>query len=73
MPATSRAGRYHIEVDQKTCIDCAGCVSICPTRALDMIVLDLTCEDSACIGCDLCTRFCPVRALTLEEVSGAQR
>jgi len=73
MPATSRAGRYHIEVDQKTCIDCAGCVSICPTRALDMILLDLTCEDTACIGCDLCTKFCPVRALTLEEIPGAGR
>ena len=70
MPTTSRAGRYHIEIDQHTCIDCAGCVSICPTRALDMIQLDLTCEDDACIGCDLCTRFCPVRALTLEERPG---
>jgi NAD-dependent dihydropyrimidine dehydrogenase PreA subunit len=66
-PMSTRAGRFHIEVEQRTCIDCAGCVSICPTRALDMIGLDLTCEDAACIGCDLCVRFCPVSALALEE------
>ena len=63
----ARAGRFHIEIDQRTCVDCAGCVSICPTRALDMIGLDLTCEDAACIGCDLCVRFCPVSALALDE------
>lgn len=63
---TVRAGRFHIEIDQRTCIDCAGCVSICPTRALDMHRLDLVCDDDACIGCDLCVRFCPVGALALE-------
>jgi NAD-dependent dihydropyrimidine dehydrogenase PreA subunit len=63
---TTRAGRFHIEIDQRTCIDCAGCVSICPTRALDMRLLDLVCDDGGCIGCDLCVRFCPVAALTLE-------
>jgi len=63
----ARAGRFHIEIDQRTCVDCAGCVSICPTRALDMIGLDLACEDAACIGCDLCVRFCPVSALALDE------
>lgn len=73
MRTTARAGRYHIDIDQATCIDCAGCVSICPTQALDMVLLDLTCDDGACIGCDLCTRFCPVRALTLEERAGSAR
>jgi formate hydrogenlyase subunit 6/NADH:ubiquinone oxidoreductase subunit I len=62
-----RAGRFHIEIDRKSCVSCAGCVSICPTRALDMHSLELRCEDAACIGCDLCVRFCPVTALGLEE------
>ena len=66
MTMNARAGRYHIEIDQRTCIDCAGCVSICPTRALDMRLLDLFCADDDCIGCDLCVRFCPVGALALE-------
>ena len=63
-----RAGRYHIEIDRQACVQCAGCVSICPTRALDMHGLDLRCQDSLCIGCDLCVRFCPVVALALEDL-----
>lgn len=58
---------FHIEIDASTCVACAGCVSICPTRALDMRGLDLECRDADCIGCDLCVRFCPVVALALEE------
>ena len=65
----SRAGRYHIEIDRSACVQCAGCVSICPTRALDMHSLELGCDDGLCIGCDLCVRFCPVVALALEDLA----
>jgi Fe-S-cluster-containing hydrogenase component 2 len=57
---------YHIEIDRGTCLHCAGCVSICPTQALDMHGLELRCDDPSCIGCDLCVRFCPVVALALK-------
>jgi ferredoxin len=62
------ASSWHIEIDRAACVQCAGCVSICPTQALDMHALDLQCEDRLCIGCDLCVRFCPVVALALEEL-----
>ena len=65
----SRADRYHIEISRPTCVQCAGCVSICPTRALDMHGIDLCCQDALCIGCDLCVRFCPVVALGLEALA----
>ena len=58
---------YHIEIDAVECVECAGCVSLCPTLALDLHGLELRCVDSACIGCDLCVRFCPVTALALED------
>ena len=61
-------GSYHIEIDRTTCVQCAGCVSICPTQALDMHGLELRCQDPLCIGCDLCVRFCPVVALGLEAL-----
>lgn len=61
-----RSTNWHIEIDRDTCVQCAGCVSVCPTRALDMHGLDLHCQDRLCIGCDLCVRFCPVVALALE-------
>jgi Fe-S-cluster-containing hydrogenase component 2 len=63
---TRAATSWHIEIDRPACVSCAGCVSICPTRALDMHAVELRCEDALCIGCDLCVRFCPVVALALE-------
>ena len=62
----TQAGSFHIAIDRATCVQCAGCVSICPTQALDMHALELRCHDPLCIGCDLCVRFCPVVALGLE-------
>jgi formate hydrogenlyase subunit 6/NADH:ubiquinone oxidoreductase subunit I len=61
---------WHIDIDAGTCVACAGCVSVCPTQALDMHGLELRCADPRCIGCDLCVRFCPVVALALEERTG---
>ncbi|MFQ5601479.1 MAG: hypothetical protein ACE5G2_13125 [Candidatus Krumholzibacteriia bacterium] len=64
---TKRRGHFHIEIDRTTCVQCAGCVCICPTEALHMHALDLECEDPRCIGCDLCVCFCPVVALRMES------
>ena len=69
--AEKRRGNYHIEIDHATCVQCAGCVSICPTEALHMQALTLECRDADCIGCDLCVRFCPVVALELDTVGSA--
>ncbi|UCE01737.1 MAG: 4Fe-4S binding protein [Candidatus Latescibacterota bacterium] len=64
-----RNGSFHIAIDDVTCVQCAGCVSICPTEALHMQGLTLECHDPTCIGCDLCVRFCPVVALSLHALS----
>lgn len=66
-----RRGNFHIEIDRTGCVECAGCVSICPTEALHMQALTLECADRECIGCDLCVRFCPVEALALQAASSA--
>ena len=63
-----KKGSFHIAIDGSTCVQCAGCVSICPTEALHMQSLTLECHDPACIGCDLCVRFCPVVALALHTL-----
>jgi ferredoxin len=57
-----------IEKDDELCIDCGGCVSICPMDALTFdekgaVILN----DELCNGvtCGLCVDACPQRALRL--------
>lgn len=58
--------------DKSKCLQCAGCVGLCPQMALDMYNLDLQIDQGKCIRCGLCTRACPVGALTIREVDDAQ-
>ena len=47
-------------VDNDLCIDCGGCVSICPTDALHFKEDDsVEFRDDKCIGCLLCLDSCP--------------
>ncbi|HWH07860.1 MAG TPA: 4Fe-4S binding protein [Candidatus Thermoplasmatota archaeon] len=45
-----------------TCMDCGGCVGICPHDALDLFQGRIEVRAS-CTECDLCVRLCPVGAL----------
>lgn len=51
--------------DRDACIECAGCVGLCPTQALDMYDLDLQLFQDKCTACSICVRACPVGALSL--------
>lgn len=53
--------------DRKKCLECAGCVGVCPVMALDMFRLDLQIDAAKCTCCGLCTRACPAGALRIEE------
>ncbi|HHX15331.1 MAG TPA: 4Fe-4S binding protein [Fibrobacter sp.] len=53
--------------DRKNCIECAGCVGVCPTMALNMFGLDLQIDHEKCTRCGICVRACPVGVLTLVE------
>lgn len=57
---------------REKCLECAGCVGICPFMALDMIGLDLQIDQNLCKRCGLCVRACPVGALKIEEVDCAE-
>ena len=57
------ADDYDILIDRGTCLDCAGCVGICPPSALIMEGLRLVFHRSVCVACDDCVVFCPVNAL----------
>jgi len=60
----NKKGRVIIDIEK--CIDCGGCVSLCPTDALhmdDRELLEYSLEK--CIGCLLCIDSCP--RLAIEE------
>jgi Fe-S-cluster-containing hydrogenase component 2 len=54
-----------LTVDRHICLDCTGCVGICPEMALYFDLDGLDVDDGLCTACGLCVEFCPVLALTL--------
>jgi ferredoxin len=53
-----------IIIDDELCVDCGGCISLCPTNALhfnDQYRLEFDYEK--CIGCLLCLDSCPRYAI----------
>ena len=52
--------------DQKKCLSCLGCVSVCPTQAVSFTDGRIRINHKACTGCKICSDSCPGRALTPE-------
>jgi len=58
---------FAVEIDQKLCIACGKCESICQFEAISHIgdlfqVSELNCE-----GCGYCARICPARAISMVQ------
>jgi Pyruvate/2-oxoacid:ferredoxin oxidoreductase delta subunit len=47
---------------KERCMDCGGCVGICPHDSIDLFQGSIAIRAS-CTECDLCVRLCPVEAL----------
>lgn len=66
----SQSGGIQITWDEKKCIHCQKCISICPTQSLSTVVKDgrniILVNEEACIGCLKCNRECPQSALSYE-------
>ncbi len=58
----NRKGR--VSIDKEKCVDCGGCISLCPTEALHFdINFQLEFTEDKCIGCNLCLDSCPRQAI----------
>ena len=51
--------------DEKKCIDCGACVSICSTGvlSLDKVTFKLKLDLEKCIACGNCVEACPLQAI----------
>ena len=54
-------------VDEKKCITCGACVSICPVGAIKIINGKATINQKKCIKCMSCSQFCPVGAIDINK------
>ena len=57
---------HGISVNEKECVDCGACLSICPREVFTFDPeFKLIVEEKKCILCGRCIDACPHRALTL--------
>ena len=54
------------KVDINRCIRCGGCVSVCPTAALELRD-NVTCDAKLCTLCGVCETACPVEAIKVTK------
>jgi ferredoxin len=59
-------GKPKAKVDQKKCLSCGGCISVCPEDAIAMIASKALVDDEKCISCAICIRTCPIGAISGE-------
>ncbi|MBN1803090.1 MAG: 4Fe-4S binding protein [Candidatus Lokiarchaeota archaeon] len=58
----NRKGR--VSIDKEKCVNCGGCISLCPTEALQFDAnFQLEFSEDKCIGCNLCLDSCPRQAI----------
>lgn len=50
---------------REECLECAGCVGVCPFDALDMFELNLHIDSKKCTCCGICVKACPSGALEI--------
>ena len=53
-------------VDNKKCLACCGCISVCPQDAITWVGNKAYVNQDKCISCQICIKTCPIAAINLE-------
>ncbi len=54
--------------DEKRCIHCGACISVCPTKVFTFDPSwNINLEEEKCIRCEICVKACPLSALACIE------
>lgn len=56
-----------IKIKHQSCIQCAGCASVCPSGALELIGGKIKFYPEKCIQCGTCVRICPANVIELKK------
>lgn len=56
-----------ITIKHAGCLQCAGCCSVCPTRALELVGGKIVFYPEKCIQCGACVRICPANVIELKK------
>ena len=64
--------KKRLKVDEKKCLRCFGCVSVCPKSAIEG-VYKVEWDKNRCIYCNACVKFCPVQALEFIDNNNENR
>jgi len=59
-------GKPKAIVDEKKCLACGGCISVCPQDAISWNGGKARVDQKKCISCAICIRTCPVGAIGTE-------
>ncbi len=54
-------------VDEKKCITCGCCVSICPQGAIKIVNGKARIDEKKCVKCGQCAKFCPMTAIEIKK------
>ena len=60
-------GKPKAKVDEKECLACGGCISVCPQDAVSMCGGRAFVTEDKCIFCGICIKTCPVGAINRED------
>ena len=60
-------GERMIKIRHEGCIQCAGCCSVCPKSALELIGSKVVFYPEKCIQCGACVRICPANVIELKK------
>jgi len=53
-------------IDNKKCVRCGGCVSVCPFGALELKE-NVKIDEKLCNLCGICEKVCPVSAIKVKK------
>lgn len=66
----NRKPRPKAVVNQRDCVACGCCLTVCPMNAIRIFRgIFAKVDESRCVGCGKCVRDCPASVIALKEVS----